>query len=76
MSFCIGRRVNGIKELMVFHAPLCLAALAVCVLALHGTGEKDWKKAIRASADACWVLVSSVAAAWQVLWGICLPRWC
>ena len=39
--------VNGIKELMVFHAPLCLAALAVCVLALHGTGEKDWKKAIR-----------------------------
>ena len=55
--------VNGIKELMVFHAPLCLAALAVFVLALHGTGEKDWKKAIRASADACWVLVSSVAAA-------------
>lgn len=55
--------INGIKELMVFHAPLCLAALVVCVLALHDTGEKNWGKAIRASTGACWILVSSVAAA-------------
>lgn len=41
--------MNGVKQLMVFHAPLCLAAAILLVLALHSCGKTDWKTAL----DAC-----------------------
>ena len=41
--------MNGVKQLMVFHAPLCLAAAILLVLALHSCGKTDWK----ATLDAC-----------------------
>ena len=41
--------MNGVKQLMVFHAPLCLAAAILLVLALHSCGKTDWKAAL----DAC-----------------------
>lgn len=41
--------MNGVKQLMVFHAPLCLAAAILLVLALHSCGKSDWKAAL----DAC-----------------------
>ena len=41
--------MNGVKQLMVFHAPLCLAAAILLVLTLHSCGKTDWKAAL----DAC-----------------------
>lgn len=38
--------MNGVKQLMVFHAPLCLAAAILLVLALHSCGKTDWKAAL------------------------------
>lgn len=40
--------MNGVKQLMVFHAPLCLAASILLVLALHASGKTDWKAALAA----------------------------
>lgn len=33
--------MNGVKQLMVFHAPLCIAAAILLVLALHDSGTSD-----------------------------------
>ena len=41
--------MNGVKQLMVFHAPLCLAAAILLVLALHSCGKTNGKAAL----DAC-----------------------
>ena len=40
--------VNGVKQLMVFHAPLLLAAAVVLALALHNCGKVDWPGALAA----------------------------
>ena len=32
--------MNGVKQLMVFHAPLCLAAAVLLVMALHGSSAE------------------------------------
>lgn len=50
--------MNGVKQLMVFHAPLCLAAAILLVLALHSCGRTDWKAAL----DACRKEVRLLAA--------------
>lgn len=50
--------MNGVKQLMVFHAPLCLAAAILLVLALHSCGKSDWKAAL----DACRKEVRLLAA--------------
>ena len=50
--------MNGVKQLMVFHAPLCLAAAILLVLALHSCGKTDWKAAL----DACRKEVRLLAA--------------
>ena len=39
--------MNGVKQLMVFHAPLCIAAAILLVLALHDCGTSDWKTALQ-----------------------------
>lgn len=39
--------MNGVKQLMVFYAPLLLTVLAVAGLALHDCGKSDWKAACR-----------------------------
>ena len=39
--------MNGVKQLMVFHAPLCVAAAVMLVMALHDGTETDWKAALR-----------------------------
>ena len=39
--------MNGVKQLMVFHAPLCIAAAILLVLALHDSGTSDWKTALQ-----------------------------
>lgn len=41
--------VNGVKQLMVFHAPMLLAVALVLILALHDCGKTDWKGALTAS---------------------------
>ena len=50
--------MNGVKQLMVFHAPLCLAAAILLVLALHSCGKTDWKAAL----DVCRKEVRLLAA--------------
>ncbi len=50
--------MNGVKQLMVFHAPLCLAAAILLVLALHSCGKTNWKAAL----DACRKEVRLLAA--------------
>lgn len=50
--------MNGVKQLMVFHAPLCLAAAILLVLALHSCSKTDWKAAL----DACRKEVRLLAA--------------
>lgn len=50
--------MNGVKQLMVFHAPLCLAAVILLVLALHSCGKTDWKAAL----DVCRKEVRLLAA--------------
>ena len=50
--------MNGVKQLMVFHAPLCLAAAILLVLALHSCGKTKWKAAL----DACRKEVRLLAA--------------
>ena len=59
--------MNGVKQLMVFHAPLCLAAAILLVLALHSCGKTNWKAALDASRKEVRLfaasLVTAVAAA-------------
>ena len=59
--------MNGVKQLMVFHAPLCLAAAILLVLALHSCGKTDWKAALGACRKEVRLfaasLVTAVAAA-------------
>lgn len=50
--------MNGVKQLMVFHAPLCLAAAILLMLALHSCGKTNWKAAL----DACRKEVRLLAA--------------
>ena len=50
--------MNGVKQLKVFHAPLCLAAAILLVLALHSCGKTDWKAAL----DVCRKEVRLLAA--------------
>ena len=50
--------MNGVKQVMVFHAPLCLAAAILLVLALHSCGKTDWKAAL----DVCRKEVRLLAA--------------
>ena len=59
--------MNGVKQLMVFHAPLCLAAAILLVLALHSCGKTNRKAALDASRKEVRLfaasLVTAVAAA-------------
>lgn len=38
--------LNGIKQIMIFHAPFFLAALILFAMALHGSGKTSWKEAM------------------------------
>ncbi len=55
--------MNGVKQLMVFHAPLCLAAAILLVLALHSCGKTDWKAALDACRKEVRLLVASLVTA-------------
>lgn len=45
---CVVASLNGVKQLMVFHAPLFLAAGVVLTLALHDCGATAWREALAA----------------------------
>lgn len=45
---CVVASLNGVKQLMVFHAPLFLATGVVLALALHDCGATDWRSALAA----------------------------
>ena len=55
--------MNGVKQLMVFHAPLCLAAAILLVLALHSCGKTDWKAALDVCRKEVRLLVASLVTA-------------
>lgn len=55
--------MNGVKQLMVFHAPLCLAAAILLVLALHSCGKTNWKAALDACRKEVRLLVASLVTA-------------
>lgn len=55
--------MNGVKQLMVFHAPLCLAAAILLVLALHSCGKTDWKAALGACRKEVRLLAASLVTA-------------
>lgn len=55
--------MNGVKQLMVFHAPLCLAAAILLVLALHSCGKTDWKAALNACRKEVRLLAASLVTA-------------
>lgn len=71
--------MNGVKQLMVFHAPLCLAAAILLVLALHSCGKTDWKAALDACRKEVRLLAASLvtavaAAAWYFVSNAVLSR--
>ena len=55
--------MNGVKQLMVFHAPLCLAAAILLVLALHSCGKTNWKAALDVCRKEVRLLVASLVTA-------------
>lgn len=55
--------MNGVKQLMVFHAPLCLAAAILLVLALHSCGKTDWKAALGVCRKEVRLLAASLVTA-------------
>lgn len=55
--------MNGVKQLMVFHAPLCLAAAILLVLALHSCGKTNWKAALGTCRKEVRLLVASLVTA-------------
>lgn len=55
--------MNGVKQLMVFHAPLCLAAAVLLVMALHGSDKTDWKGALQSCRKEVRLLAASVVTA-------------
>lgn len=55
--------INGVKQLMVFHAPLLLAAAVVLGLALHDCGKTDWRSALGACRAQLRLFVGSVLTA-------------
>ena len=55
--------MNGVKQLMVFHAPLCLAAAILLVLALHSCGKTNWKAALGACRKEVRLLAASLVTA-------------
>lgn len=55
--------MNGVKQLMVFHAPLCLAAAILLVLALHSCGKTNWKAALDACRKEVRLIVASLVTA-------------
>ena len=55
--------MNGVKQLMVFHAPLCLAAAILLVLALHSCGKTNWKAALGACRKEVCLLAASLVTA-------------
>lgn len=55
--------MNGVKQLMVFHAPLCLAAAILLVLALHSCDKTDWKAALDVCRKEVRLLVASLVTA-------------
>lgn len=55
--------INGVKQLMVFHAPLLLAAAVVLALALHDCGKTDWRSALGACRAQLRLFVGSVLTA-------------
>lgn len=61
--------MNGVKQLMVFHAPLCLAAAVLLVLALHSCGKTNWKAALDACRKEVRLLVASLVTAVAVAAG-------
>lgn len=61
--------MNGVKQLMVFHAPLCLAAAILLVLALHSCGKTNWKAALDACRKEVRLLVASLVTAVAVAAG-------
>lgn len=52
--------MNGVKQLMVFHAPMLLATFALLVIALHESGKMDWPGALAACREQVRLFVASV----------------
>lgn len=55
--------INGVKQLMVFHAPLFVATAVVLALALHDCGKTDWRAALAACRAQVRLFVGSVLTA-------------
>lgn len=55
--------VNGVKQLMVFHAPLLLASAIVLVLALHDCRKTEWRGALAACRAQVRLFVASILTA-------------
>ena len=61
VSFVAG--TNGIKELMIFHAPFALAALIVLVIALNTCKKTDWSGALESCRSEVRLTVGAVCTA-------------
>lgn len=55
--------MNGVKQLMVFHAPFILAAAVVLGLALHDCHRQDWKGALEACREPLRLFAASLVTA-------------
>lgn len=53
--------MNGVKTLMVFQAPLVLAAMAVLILALNASEEKTWRGALRVCSQESRLMAGALA---------------
>ena len=53
--------LNGVKQLMVFQAPLILAVMILLLLALSDSKKTDWRSALQACDTEVWLTIEVVA---------------
>ena len=61
--------LNGVKQLMVFQAPLILAVMILLLLALSDSKKTDWRSALQACDTEVWLTIEVVATTFAGLVG-------
>ena len=61
--------LNGVKQLMVFQAPLILAVMILLLIALNDSKKTDWRSALQACNTEVWLTIEVVATTFAGLVG-------
>lgn len=68
-SVSLAACLNGVKQLMVFQAPLILAVMILLLLALSDSKKTDWRSALQACDTEVWLTIEVVATTFAGLVG-------